>query len=386
MACASVSPARWQRVTKETLNEWEVAPVASFSVLLNCLLCSPLSPSGGVVRALFSNTPFRWAAKVAGRGTQKDFLGSVSSLFESTIVTMPLSKSTASFPNSDSENRQPRFAQISKAVSIQGAPSRAVNACRATLNSSSLISFFTFDALRGTLANASGFLSAHSRRMASCMTKEKNFNSSRAVFCEAPSALLQSRKSCTCSKRTAAGCRTRLKRCHSESRAQASRYRFNDRTFVKCRSRKSGTQALNSPLMVGPTCASSLVASSAIRCARRVALESSASHLVDRSLHRPVSRSLDLRIQKRDLSLRIKCAMPSSSHMLPHTSIKMLQNDASCCCKSTPYAVSPSLPLHHRAVELLDFVALAGYSHTAPIFLGWLPVCNKMRLCTGRGL
>lgn len=149
---------------------------------------------------------------------------------------------------------------------------------------------------------------------------------------------------------------------------------------------KSGTQDTKAPSRVGATCASRRDSSSAMRCARRLALGSSASHLVDLSTHRPVSRSRDLNIQKRDFSLRTKCAMATKSHMVPHASIKMMQNDAGYCCKSTTCACKNSLPLHHRARLSFDFEALAGHSHTTPTNFSAVAGVQLRSLCMGRGL
>ena len=148
----------------------------------------------------------------------------------------------------------------------------------------------------------------------------------------------------------------------------------------------SGTQATKSPFSVGATCASRRDSSSAMRCALRVAFASSASHFVDLSLHCPESRSRYLKTQKRVFSLRTKCAISANSHMLPHASIKMLQNDAGYCCKSTFYAGGRFLPLHHRASLYLNFKALAGYSHTTPTNFFGVAGVQRTPLCRGRSL
>lgn len=72
------------------------------------------------------------------------------------------------------------------------------------------------------------------------------------------------------------------------------------------------------------------------------------------------------------------------SHKLPHDSSFLKWDKVLSCCKSTNLFLNYSLPLHHKASYHLDFVALAGDSHTAPTNFFEIADVQRGSLCTGR--
>lgn len=73
-----------------------------------------------------------------------------------------------------------------------------------------------------------------------------------------------------------------------------------------------------------------------------------------------------------------------NSHKVPHEASVLKWDKVASCCKSMKVFSRYCLPLHHRARLALDFVALAGDSHTAPTNFFEIADVQRGSLCTGR--